>query len=243
MVAGGVAMTMAPVDAAPFPWEYDVAEDLLALPTDHAPSPVAVDWEGDGDLDLLVGFRRASQFGGIGVYLRGPDGELAPTPVPVLTNGNASTPTGFALYFRPAVGDWDGDGHKDLVYGQVYGLKGVVSCPNSGTDAAPVFDAGDCEVLQTSGGDTVGTDGAAGHAAYLSPELADLDDDGLLDLLVGSGGSADVRGVRLYRNVGTESEPALAEPEILGAKGSTPGLTYENYFEPSSSRSTTDGSK
>jgi hypothetical protein len=157
---------------------------------------------------------------------------LAPTPVPVLSNGTASSATGFALYFRPTVGDWNGDGHKDLVYGQLYGLKGVVSCTNSGTDAAPVFDADDCVVLETAAGELVGTTGAAGHSAFLSPELVDVDDDQLLDLVVGSSSAADQRGVRLYRNTGTAEAPALADPEVLVAKGTTPGLTYENYFEP-----------
>jgi hypothetical protein len=64
----------APAEAAPFPWDHDVAVDLLRLPTSHSPAPYVVDWDGDGADDLLVGLRGADQHGGIAVHLRRPDG-------------------------------------------------------------------------------------------------------------------------------------------------------------------------
>jgi hypothetical protein len=226
-----LALPALPGAAAPVPWEHDLAVDLLALEKNHGPSPVVVDWDEDGRDDLLVGFRQADQHAGIAVYLRQDDGSLAP-PVSVFSSGSASTPTGFALYFRPTMGDWDGDGAKDLLYGQLYGLKGVVLCSNQNTDDAPIFHAGDCSVLETAAGTPVGTTGAVGHSAYLSPEVLDWDDDGDLDLLLGSGVDANEKGVRLYRNIGAASAPSLDEPAVVVSKTTTSGLAFENYYEP-----------
>lgn len=220
-----------PTSAAPYPWRYDVARDLVSLPPNHGPTPYVVDWNEDGRDDLLVGFRQADQYAGIGVYLRQPDGSLA-APISVFATGNASSVTGFALYFRPVMADWDGDGAKDLVYGQLYGLKGVPFCANQGTDAAPLFDARSCSLLKTAAGAPVGSTGVDGHSAYLSPEVVDWDDDGDFDLLLGSGLNANEKGVRLYRNTGSTTAPSLAEPVTVVSKATTTGLAFENYYEP-----------
>jgi hypothetical protein len=245
VVAMSMAIVMTPVlkaGAAPFPWDYDASENLLNLPVNHSPAPHVVDWNNDGLDDLLVGFRQNDQHGGIAVYLRNEDGSLAP-PVPVFASGTASTVTGFALYFRPVMADWDGDGRKDLIYGQLYGLKGVVFCSNEGTDAAPVFHAANCEIMETALGTQVGSTGAVGHSAYLSPEVLDWDDDGDLDLLLGSGLDANEKGIRLYRNVGTTTTPSLAEPEFVVSKTGTSGLAFENYYEPAVVDINDDGRK
>lgn len=219
-----------PASAAPYPWDYDVTRDLLSLPPNHGPAPHVVDWNDDGLHDLLVGFRQADQHAGIGVYLRQVDGSLA-APMSVFSSGNASSPTGFALYFRPVMGDWDGDGAKDLIYGQLYGLKGIRFCSNQGTNAAPVFHATQCSQMMTAAGTPVGATGAAGHSAYLSPELVDWDNDGDLDVLLGSGLDANEKAVRFYRNTGTPTAPSLAEPTTVVSKATT-GLAFENYYEP-----------
>ena len=39
----------------------------------------------------------------------------------------------------PTVTDWNGDGKKDLIFGQFRGGK-IGLCLNTGTDAAPVFE-------------------------------------------------------------------------------------------------------
>lgn len=235
-----VAMVMAlavvlpdSAEAAPFPWEYDLAQDVLSFGTNHSPAPTVADWNADGRDDLVVGFRSSSQYGGVGVALRQEDGSLA-SLASAFATGDVSSVIGFTLYSRPAVGDWDGDGSLDLLVGSYYGNKGVVACVNEGTPAAPVIRGADCSQLRTVSGALVGqTTGST--VAYVSPELTDWDGDGDLDLLVGTGSETaelNEKGVRLYENIGSAAAPAIADPVFIVAKGTTPGLAYESYFEP-----------
>ena len=221
--------------AAPVPWEHDTTIDLLTLDKNFAPAPTVADWDGDGQDDLVVGLRSSDQLGGVAVALREDDGGLA-APVPVFDSGTATSTTGWTLYMRPAVGDWDGDADQDLLVGTYSSSKGVLLCENVAENgeagpAAPVVRGEDCAPLRTAAGALVGsTTGSA--TAYVSPELVDWDLDGDLDLLVGTGASAAEKGVRLYRNVGSATAPALAAPETVVARSSTPGLGAETYFEP-----------
>lgn len=230
------------VDAAPFPWEYDAAQDLISLPTNHSPAPYVADWNDDGIDDLVVGMRSTSQYDGIAVYLRNTDGSLQ-APFSAFASGDASSVIGWSLYFRPAITDWDGDGKKDLIFGQYYGHKGVVLCLNEGENSSPVFDGTNCSQLTTDSGELVGiTTGS--NIAYVSPEVVDWDSDGSVDLLVGTGASANETGVRLYRNLaGPDTSPMLDEPEFVVSKGETSGLSFENYYEPDVVDINDDGKK
>ena len=220
-------------DAAPYPWEHDVARDLLSLGTNHSPAPTVVDWNNDGRDDLVIGLRSSSQYGGVAVALRRADGGLEPL-TSVFTTGDVQSVIGFMLYARPAVADWNGDGAKDLLFGTYYGNKGVVACTNAGTDSAPEIHGADCSQLHTDSSALVGvTTGST--VAYTSPEIVDWDDDGDLDLLVGTGSDTSTlneKMVRLYRNIGTDTAPVLDDPEVVVSKSTTSGLAFENYYEP-----------
>jgi hypothetical protein len=236
-----VVLVAPPSASAPVPWDHDVIYDLATYPPSYpsgskmpSPAPHVADWNDDGLDDLIVGlhyYHYAESLGGIAVHLRNADGSLAP-PVSAFASGTAGTATGWAVYFRPTFGDLDGDGLNDLIYGQYYGSKGVFYCPNEGTNSAPVFNGTSCLQLTTTSGDPVGlTSGSS--VAYVSPEAVDWDNDGDLDLVVGTGSSAATlveKGVRLYENTGTV--PVLANPVTVVEKGGTGGLTYANYYEP-----------
>lgn len=218
------------VGAAPFPWKYDLSQTLISLPVENAPAPFVVDWNNDGLDDLVVGMKSPSIIGGIALYLRADDGSLL-GPFPVFASGDVATVVGTSMYYRPVVVDWDGDGAKDLIFGQMSGAKGVVFCPNEGTDASPVFNGASCHQMYTTSGQLVGaTTGSS--VAFVSPEVVDWDNDGDFDLLVGTGRDANEKGIRLYRNIGGLGAPALAAPVFVVSKTGTSGLFYEIYYEP-----------
>ncbi|GAA4288802.1 FG-GAP-like repeat-containing protein [Georgenia daeguensis] len=227
---GALAVALPPgAAAAPVPWEHDTTIDLIALDKNSAPAPTVADWDGDGQDDLVIGLRSSGQLGGVAVALREDDGDLA-APVPVFASGTATSTTGWTLYMRPAVGDWDGDGDPDLLFGTYASSKGVLLCENVAEAGAPVVRGEDCVPLRTTAGALVGS--TTGATAYVSPELVDFDLDGDLDLLVGTGANAAEKAVRLYRNVGSATAPTLGAPETVVAKGSTTGLGAEDYYEP-----------
>lgn len=89
---------------------------------------------------------------------------------------------------QTALGDLDADGDMDVIYGCFD--PGLHLFWNVGTPQAPQWQE-----------DSAAVQGFGGH--WSSPFLADLDDDGDLDLILVSTGG----GVQLYENVGTPQAP------------------------------------
>jgi hypothetical protein len=87
--------------------------------------PSAVDWDGDGDLDLLVG-----NFSGTFYLFTGESGgRFLPEPQPVLADGEPLRIAG--VHSDPFVVDWDGDGDLDVLSGSSNG--GVQWAENTGS--------------------------------------------------------------------------------------------------------------
>lgn len=143
--------------------------------------PTVVDWNNDGKHDLLVG----DTGGGITIYLNTTD-----NTAPVLDGGTFILNTGDDRA-SAEVGDWNGDGKKDLLVGNLTGTIQVYE--NQGTDAAPSF--GSYSNVQVGGTDfnlTLDNDRSA-------PRIYDWNGDGLKDILVG-----EVTGYIYYlKNTGT----------------------------------------
>jgi hypothetical protein len=158
------------------PWESEQEPDLDSL----AASPWLVDWDGDGDLDLLVG-----NIAGRVVLIRNEGDARKPafgSKEFVEAGGERIQTAGDA---GPHTADWDGDGLWDLLVGADDGA--VMFYRNLGTAAEPRFQKG---VALVPGQEH----DASSHEAGAEPRrpgmrakvcVADWNGDGLLDLLVG----------------------------------------------------------
>lgn len=138
----------------------------------------ATDWDRDGDLDLLIG-RSAVHL----VINEGDrDNPVFGEGVPLLINGKR-LPTGRV---GPVVADWDGDGRDDLIVGQ---QSNIVWYRDTGQESPNRFDGPEILVSEAEFGPN-NDDGADADrkrpAIYpYAVCVADFDDDGKMDLLLG----------------------------------------------------------
>ncbi len=157
-----------------------------------------VDWDEDGDTDLLVG-----EYDGHIHYFQNIGTATAPD---LRDRGHLMLASGAAIDVSqlaiPVVNDWNEDGRKDLVVGN--DEANIKIFLNVGTNEAPVFSG--YTLLQTT---------PAISQIKNAPDIADLNGDGLKDLVFGWWQGTVV----YYANSGTNANPVFTGAHELTALG------------------------
>ena len=183
--------------------------------------PVSVDWDADGDVDLIVGDEDGR------VALIEHTGSVE-SRMPVFASPRYFKQKADNLKFgalaTPVSVDWDGDGDEDLISGNTAGYIAFIENLDGGNPpmwAPPeLLRAGD-EVIRIMAGNNGSIQGPAeAKWGYTTIAVADWDGDGLKDLIANS-----IWGrVIWYRNNGSANKPLLepAQPVQVDWRGPAP---------------------
>ncbi len=181
------AQTFAPAEVNPFG---------IAPGTTYG-YPAFVDIDGDGDLDMIVSSYDYDSYQPAFIFY-----ENIGTPESSAFSADVFEVNPFGLFLSgyastPAFADFDNDGDFDLLIGDLYN-SGFLFFENTGTATAPAF----------AGAQT--TPFGLQNLGIELPTVADLDNDGDLDVLSGSLYST----IRYFQNVGTPEAPSFAAPVV-----------------------------
>jgi hypothetical protein len=172
-------------------------------------TPTAVDWDGDGRPDLVVG----DEDGRVALVRNtGKVSDRLPVFDAPRYFRQEADDLKFGALAAPAGCDWDGDGDTDLLCGNSAGYVGYFeNLSGPGVErprwAAPKLLEADGKPIRIQAGPNGSIQGPAeAKWGYTTLTAADWDGDGLPDLVVNS-----IWGkVVWYRNVGTRRAPRLA---------------------------------
>lgn len=175
-----------------------------------AAAPAFADLDGDGVVDALVGALNGT------VHYFHNDGS-ATKPDLVERTGGANPLNGVDVgrYSVPAVADLNDDGLPDVVLGAADGTLHYFV--NIGTATTPAF------IELTGSANPFNT---LSVSAYSAPCLADIDGDGLPDLVLGAADGT----LRYYRNTGTATNPAFTL--VTGAADPFKGINVGSRSRP-----------
>ena len=172
-------------------------------------TPTAVDWDGDGDPDLIVG----DEDGRVAlVEHTGRVRDNAPLFRKPAYFQQEAEDVKFGALATPVAFDWDDDGDEDLLTGNSAGYIGLIE--NLGiqgenetpTWAAPVYLTAAGEVIRYQAGKNGSVQGPCeAKWGYTTFSVADWDHDGRPDIVLNS-----ILGrIMWHRNIGAMKAPAL----------------------------------
>lgn len=149
-------------------WDYE-AKQWQNMDRPHALSVAPIDWDGDGDLDLVQGTTKGALY-----LIRNQGSAQVPAFASTGEGTGIEIPSGYSM---PIAADWDGDGLLDLLSGSDSGAVYLVR--NRGTAQEPRFE--NAEILLAAHLGKPGT----GPATDTQIAVGDLNGDGYPDLIVG----------------------------------------------------------
>lgn len=187
-------------DAAPvFDHQQDAFLQDRMLDFGEGAYPVPFDFDGDGLMDLLVSnygyYQAGGSYAGMVAALRNTGTATTPAFALVETDWMGLSTSGIGNHMYPAFGDLDGDGDDDMLIGDLGGKLHAFSND-------PLGQVADFTLQQPNVPDDQGTPIDVGQ--FASPQLFDVDADGLLDLLIGERNG----NLNYYRNQGTGASPS-----------------------------------
>ncbi|MDN5213358.1 VCBS repeat-containing protein [Fulvivirgaceae bacterium BMA12] len=183
--------------------------------------PVSLDWDKDGDVDLIVGDEDGR------VAFLEHTGKIE-DHMPVFREPRyfqqRAEYVKFGALVTPFGTDWDDDGDEDLICGNSAGYIGFIENLDGGNPpslAPPVYLKANNEVIRILAGENGSIQGPCeAKWGYTTLSVADWDHDGLKDIIVNS-----IWGkVIWYKNIGTRGDPLLAaaQPIRVQWEGDTP---------------------